>query len=151
MTHLFVLWFALFASQSTTPATPPLSEPPATQPAQPPSPIPDASGIHQVGGGVTPPQVINQPAPQYSKIARKQKITGTTTVSLIVDAEGNPQNVHVAHSLADNVDKKHQAAALSLDQAALDAVKKYKFIPAKIPDGKPVPVIMNVEVNFRIY
>jgi hypothetical protein len=38
MTHLFVLWFALFAAQATTPATPPPGEPPATQTTQLPAP-----------------------------------------------------------------------------------------------------------------
>jgi protein TonB len=76
---------------------------------------------------------------------------GVVTVSIIIDAEGKPQNVHVVHSIADNLlDKYYQAAALALDQAALDVVKKYKFAPA-MKDGKPVPVYLNVEVNFRIY
>jgi len=178
MTHLFVLCFALFAAQATTPATPPPSEPPAaqptqqpTQPAQPPSPTaptiatpdqaapveqpspnPDVSVIHQIGGGVTPPKALSMPEPQFSIIARKQKVSGIATVQLIVDAQGNPANVHIVKSIADTVgnNKKKQAAALSLDQAAVDAVKLYKFAPATV-HGKPVPVYLNVQVNFEIF
>jgi protein TonB len=170
MTHLFVLWLALFAAQATTPVTPPPSEPPTAQPAQPPasvtpttptpdqaapanppSPNPDVSVIHQVGGGVTPPKVLSMPEPQFSQLARKQKVSGVATVQLIVDAQGNPANVHITKSIADTVgkNKKKQAAALSLDQAALDAVKQYKFAPATL-HGKPVAVYMNVEVNFQL-
>ena len=163
MTHLFILWLALFAAQAPTPAAP-STQPPAAQPAQPasattpnqaapaepPSPNPDASVIHHVGGGVTPPKALFIPEPSFTPIARKQKVSGVATVSIIVDTEGNPRNVHIIRSIADNVDKKHQAAAVSLDQAAVDAVKQYKFKPA-MQDGKPVAVYLNVEVNFKLF
>jgi protein TonB len=169
MTPVFALWFALFAAQATTPATPPPSEPPAVQAAQPQSQAtpttpapghtaptkppcrnPDASGNYHVGCGVTPPRLTYQPEPQYAEIARQQKINGIVTLSFLVDALGNPENVHVIKSIADTVDPKQRAAALSLDQAAVDAVKKYKFKPA-MKDGKPVPIYLNVEVNFQDY
>jgi len=163
MTHLFILWLALFAAQAPTPAAP-STQPPAAQPAQPasattpnqaapaepPSPNPDVSVIHQVGGGVTPPKALSIPEPSFTPLARKQRVSGIVTVQLIVDAQGNPQYVHVSKSLADSVDQKHREAALSLDQAALDAVKQYKFAPATI-DGKPVAVYLNVEVNFKLF
>lgn len=169
MTPVFALWFALFAAQATTPATPPPSEPPAAQPAQPSAPAvpsattpdqasptkppcrnPDASGNYHVGCGVTPPRLTYQPEPQFNEIARQQKINGIVTLSFLVDVQGNPVNVHVIKSIADTVDPYRQAAALTLDQAAVDAVKKYKFTPA-MKDGKPVPIYLNVEVNFQDY
>jgi TonB family protein len=169
MTHLFILWFALFAAQTTTPATPPPSEPPAAQsaqqsasaapttptpdqaaPAKPPCRNPDASGNYHVGCGVTPPRAIYQPAPNFSEEAKKQKIGGFTLLSLTVDAEGHPVDIHVVRSSADRIDKVHRAVALSLDQAAIDAVKKYRFEPATY-QGKPVPVELYVEVNFEIF
>jgi protein TonB len=40
---------------------------------------------------------------------------------------------------------------MGLDEKALEAVRKYKFKPA-MKDGKtPVPVMITVEVNFRLY
>jgi len=96
------------------------------------------------------PKILYQPEPQYTAIARQQRITGVVTVSIIVDAQGNTENVHIVKSIADTVDSKHRAAALTLDQAAIDTVKKYKFKPA-MKDGKPVPVMLNVMVNFDIY
>jgi protein TonB len=148
------------AAQSTIPPTVQPVEPPATQPTQqpalaspastptePPSPNPNTSGTHQ--GGVTGPKIFYQPEPQFSEIARQQKINGTVTVSIIVDAQGNPQNAHVVHSIADTVDSKHRDAALTLDQAAIDTVRKYKFTPAML-DGRPVAVYLNVAVNFQI-
>ena len=59
-------------------------------------------------------------------------------------------DIHVVRSSADRIDKVHRAVALSLDQAAIDAVKKYRFEPATY-QGKPVPVELYVEVNFEIF
>jgi outer membrane biosynthesis protein TonB len=40
---------------------------------------------------------------------------------------------------------------MGLDEKAVAAVMKYKFKPA-LKDGKiPVPVMISVEVNFRLY
>jgi protein TonB len=157
MTHIFVLCFALFAAPAANPAIPPPNEPPTAQsaPTTPtnqvsPTSNTNASPTLKVGDGVTPPKILYQPEPQFSKLARKQKVSGVATVSIIVDTEGNPRNVHIIRSIADNVDKKHQAAAVSLDQAAIDAVKQYKFTPATL-HGKPVAVYLNVEVNFQIF
>ena len=166
MPHLFVLWLALFAAQATTPATPPPSEPPAAQPAQQPAPAtpttdqaapakppcrnPDASGNYHVGCGVSSPRPIYQSQPEYTDIARQQNINGIVTLSFLVDVQGNPQNVHVIKSIAGTVDTYRRAAALTLDQRAIDAVKQYKFKPA-MKDGKPVAVILNVQVNFQTF
>jgi protein TonB len=37
-----------------------------------------------------------------------------------------------------------------LSEKAIEAVSRYRFKPA-MKDGKPVPVMVNVEVNFRFY
>ena len=71
-------------------------------------------------------------------------------VSLTVDAAGNPQDVHVARSLAEDVSKKYKKIALGLDDNAVASVKQYRFQPAQF-QGKPVPVEIEVKVNFRIY
>ena len=39
---------------------------------------------------------------------------------------------------------------MGLDQKALEALKQWKFQPAE-KDGQPVNVLVNVEVNFRLY
>jgi TonB family protein len=40
---------------------------------------------------------------------------------------------------------------MGLDEKALEAVRKYKFKPAMKDNKTPVPVYVNVEVNFRLY
>jgi TonB family protein len=148
MTHLFVLWLALFTAQATTPVTQPAAPvPDQAASANPPSPNPDASGIYKIGGDVTRPRLLHQVVAVWTKIARQQKLSGVTVVSIVVDTQGNPTNAHISKSMADSVDQKHREAALSLDQTAIDAVKQYRFKPA-MKDGKPVAVYLNVEVNF---
>ena len=99
----------------------------------------DASGIYYVGNGVLPPKMIYAPNAKFSPEARRAKYGGIATVSLIVDAQGNPQNVHIINHLK-----------MGLDEETLAAVAKYKFKPATL-QGKPVPVAVYIKVNFRIY
>jgi len=98
-------------------------------------------GVYQVGNGVSPPRAIFQPEAEFSDEARRAKYEGTVVVTLIVDANGNPQNVHVTRTLG-----------MGLDEKAVEAVQKYKFKPAiEQKSGKPVPVMVSVEVRFRLY
>ncbi len=39
---------------------------------------------------------------------------------------------------------------MGLDEKAIAALRLWKFEPA-LKDGRPVPVQINVEVNFRLY
>lgn len=96
-------------------------------------------GVMHVGGGVSEPELIYAPDPQFSDQARRAKYQGVCVVGLIVDAQGNPQNIHIVHPLG-----------MGLDEKAMEAVRRYKFKPA-IYQGHPVPVAIDVEVNFRIY
>jgi len=96
-------------------------------------------GIMHVGKGVSEPQLIYSVDPEFSDEARRAKYQGVCVVSVIVDAQGNPQHVHVARSLG-----------MGLDEKALEAVKQYKFKPAYY-QGRPVAVEIDVVVNFRIY
>ena len=164
MFSAIALSLALLVRQRTATTPPPPTQPPAAQPAPPPATdgtgVPqaapsrpcglDASGNYHVGCGVTSPKVIYQVDPEFSEEARRSKISGMTLVGLIVDADGSSTNVHIRRSMTNSVDKKHRKVALALDQKALDAVKKYRFEPATY-QGKPVPIELNVEVNFQIF
>jgi protein TonB len=93
------------------------------------------------------PILIFKVDPEWTKDARKMKIQGLMLVNLIVDEKGKPTNVHVLRSITGTVPEELRAAALPLDQKAVDAVSRYRFKPGSC-NGKIVPVEMNVEVNF---
>jgi protein TonB len=115
-----------------------------------PRPNPDASGKYHLGDGVSAPKLLFAPDPEFTDQARHKKVAGTVVVALTVDAAGNPENVRVARSLALDVNKKYKQIALGLDDNAVAAVKQYRFQPGQF-QGKPVPVEIEVKVNYRIY
>jgi periplasmic protein TonB len=96
-------------------------------------------GVFRVGGGVSAPVPIYQPEAQFSEEARKTKHQGTVLLSLIVGADGRPREMRVVRPLG-----------MGLDEKALEAVKQWRFEPAK-RDGTPVAVYINIEVNFNLY
>jgi len=97
-------------------------------------------GVYHVGGGISAPVPLNHVEAEFSDEARRAKYQGVCLIQMIVDAHGMPRDPHVVRALG-----------MGLDQKALDAVRKYRFKPA-LKDGKiPVPVMITVEVNFRLY
>ncbi|MGO9826527.1 MAG: TonB family protein [Terriglobales bacterium] len=96
-------------------------------------------GAYRVGGGVSAPRVIWNPDPEYSEEARREGISGTCVLWLVVSPEGLPRDIRVARVLGHGLDEK-----------AIEAVKQWRFEPAH-KDGKPVAVMINVEVTFRMY
>jgi TonB family protein len=90
-------------------------------------------------GRVTGPVILKHVVPQYSEEARRAKYQGVCLITLIVDAHGMPQNVHVTRGLG-----------MGLDEKAVEAVRGFRFKPAT-KDGKPVASIATIEVNFRLY
>ena len=85
------------------------------------------------------PIAIFTPEAEFSDEARRQKYQGVCLISLIIDTQGNPQNLRLVQHLG-----------MGLDEKALEAVHKYRFKPAR-KDGKPVPVRISVMVNFRLF
>jgi len=96
--------------------------------------------VYKIAGAVTAPVVIHSVEAQISDKARRAKYQGVCLISLVVDAQGNPQNIRVARALG-----------MGLDKQAIEAIRQYKFKPA-VKDGQtPVPVAITIEVDFRLY
>lgn len=96
-------------------------------------------GYAHPGGGISTPKLIYSVDPEFSDEARRQKYQGIVALSIIVDAQGNPQRIHVVRALG-----------MGLDEKAVEAVKQYKFKPAMM-GSKPVPVEITIEVNFQLF
>jgi protein TonB len=98
-------------------------------------------GVGYLGGGmgsITQPSLVSKTEPEYSEEARKARLQGTVRLRIEVDTHGLAQNIAVINSLG-----------LGLDERALEAVKKWRFIPGKV-NGKTAAVVAYVEVNFRL-
>jgi len=95
-------------------------------------------GVFRVGGGVTAPTILKKVDPQYSEEARKARYQGTVVLEAIVQKDGSVQIVRVVRSLG-----------FGLDEKAIEALRQWKFSPAK-KNGEPVPVALNIEVNFNL-
>jgi TonB family protein len=96
-------------------------------------------GVFKVGGGISAPQAISTPDPEYTQEARNAKTQGTCILWLIVDDQGHPRDIRVVHGLG-----------MGLDSKAIEAVKQWRFEPA-MKDGHPVNVQISVEVGFKLY
>ncbi len=55
-------------------------------------------GLMSVGGGVSAPAVIRSVQPEFSEQARQSNFQGTVAMQLIVDANGNPQNIRIVRA-----------------------------------------------------
>ena len=94
--------------------------------------------VYKVGKGVAPPRLIKSPDPKYTEAARETKIEGRVVLWLIVNTQGMAEGIRIQKSLDPG-----------LDQSAAEAVSRWKFAPAT-KDGRPVAVMINVEVNFKL-
>lgn len=91
------------------------------------------------GGPVTPPAVTFHPDPLYEEQAKKAKYEGTTVLRMVVAEDGSVRDLQILTPLG-----------LGLDEKAIDAVKTWKFEPARRGD-QPVAVLIAIEVDFKLY
>jgi TonB family protein len=116
---------------------------PSSQTTADPSPRPgdgNSDGVFYPGvGNVTFPSCEYCPSPGYSEEARAKHVEGTVTLRIIIQPNGSATNIQIVKSLR-----------ADLDQSAVEAVSRWRFKPALGPKGNPVPVIVPVEVAFRL-
>jgi TonB family protein len=98
-----------------------------------------AEPVYHRGRGITFPELIYTPEPDFSDEARKRHIEGMVVLSAIVTSKGETTDVRVLNGLGHGLDEK-----------AVEAVRRWKFHPGS-KDGKPVSVELKVEVSFRLY
>jgi TonB family protein len=92
----------------------------------------------RVGGGVTAPSLLSKIEPEYSEEARATKLQGTVLVKVVVDTDGLAKDIQVLKS-----------QGMGLDEQAVIAITQWKFKPG-MKDGVPVPVLAQIEINFRL-
>jgi TonB family protein len=122
---------------SADPARPKNMQPWSALRASDDQPEVNAGSVYHIGAGVSAPVVISQVAPDFPPGHTEKGFSGKCLVSLVVNSDGLPEDVNIVKSLGPD-----------FDQNAVQAVRQYKFKPA-IYKGKPVPVALKIEVNFK--
>ena len=82
---------------------------------------------------------LHNPAPTYPPMARRFRLEGSTTLRVLVSAEGRP--VHIAVETS--------SGAPMLDEAAQDAVRRWSFVPAR-RGNTPVAAEVRVPLRFHL-
>ena len=112
----------------------------------PPAPPPPPPGHHEqvdgqqpvrVGGNIKTPTKIHDVRPVYPQEALDVRVSGMVILEAVIDTQGNVRSARVLRSIP------------LLDQAALDAVRQWRFTPTLL-EGIAVPVLMTVTVNFTM-
>ena len=105
--------------------------------APPPPPPPPPPERVRVGGQVQSARLVDQPRPVYPALARQARIQGTVRLEAVISKVGTIEELTVVsgHPL--------------LIQAALDAVKQWRYQPTEL-NGVPVVVVTTIEVNFTL-
>jgi protein TonB len=73
----------------------------------------------------------------YPALAKNQHVEGDVRVDALIDATGHVSAMKVV------------SGATLLHQAAMDALRQWKYQPALL-DGKPVPMHLTVTIQFRL-
>lgn len=120
------------------PPAPPIAEPvaeaaaPVAPPAAPPAPP-------KIVAPSSDANYLNNPRPAYPSMSKRLGEQGTVQVLVHVSADGNAQKVEI----------KKSSGFDRLDQAALAAIAKWRFVPGK-RDGVPEAAWVIVPMPFSL-
>lgn len=103
----------------------------------PPPPVKQETRTVRVGAEVRPPTKIHDAAPVYPAIAQSARISGVVIIQATIGVDGAVIDATVLRSVP------------LLDQAALEAVRQWRYTPSRL-NGQPVAVVMTVTVNFQL-
>ena len=101
-----------------------------------PAPPPGGQGL-RVGGEIKPPVKLVDVRPVYPAAAREAGIEGVVILEVKIGVDGGVETARVLKSIP------------VLDEAALDAVKQWKFEPTLL-NGQPTSITMTTTINFAI-
>jgi len=82
---------------------------------------------------------LNNPAPTYPPMSRRIGEQGRVLMRVLVSASGDPETVTIENS----------SGSGRLDEAAMQAVKKWRFVPAK-KNKQPISAYVLVPIKFSL-
>jgi TonB family protein len=97
--------------------------------------------VARPGNDVTNPVVLLEVKPGYTSDAMRARIQGVMLVECVVETNGICNDAKVTRSFTPN---------FGLDLEAIKAAQKWRFKPG-LRRGEPVPVLVTIELSFRIF
>ncbi len=120
---------------------PEVREPERTEPKEPePAPRVRTGDLVPGGPGVKPPELVSAPKPEYPPVARQLRVQGVVVVSVLVDENGQVQDVRVIEPIQQKV---------GLNEAAVAVARAAKYRPAT-KDGTRVKMWTRLRVPFKL-
>jgi len=98
---------------------------------------PAAPAALPVGGDVKQARLISSVPPSYPALAKNQHVAGDVRVDALIDATGRVTTMKVV------------SGPTLLHQAAMDALRQWKYQPASL-NGGTVPMHLTVTIQFRL-
>jgi TonB family protein len=95
-------------------------------------------GPYRPGAGITAPAILREVKPDYTEEGRRRHVEGDVVLEIVVRSDGSVGSV-----------KLLQGLGAGLDQRAIDAVRQWRFSPAK-RYGVPVDVMVEVAMEFKL-
>jgi protein TonB len=97
-----------------------------------------APTVRAAAAGRENPVPVRTVPPEYPSEMRRQHVSGLVVIKCTVDAQGNVSETNVVKSSNE-----------SFDKFAMDAVKKWKFKPAR-QDGEAISTSVNIPIKFVV-
>jgi periplasmic protein TonB len=95
-------------------------------------------GPYRPGSGITAPGLLREVRPDYTEEARRRGLEGDVVLEIVVRSDGTVGDIKVLQGLSGG-----------LNQRAIDAVRQWRFSPAR-RFGTPVDVMVEVAVEFKL-
>jgi periplasmic protein TonB len=110
-----------------------------------PEPVPEKPAVVEgqvvdLTPDVVKPELVNRVNPSYPRLAQQKKVEGTVIISILVSENGDVSDARVL---------REAGGSSGLNEAALSAVRKWKFRPG-VKEGKRVKVWMTYPIVFKL-
>ena len=96
-------------------------------------------GVYRQGTVDQKAKLLSALEAQSNEYAQANGVAGMALYHAVIGADGKPEEIVVGRPIG-----------FGLDESAADTIRKASFQPA-MKDGKPVPVMLDLVVEFRIY
>ncbi len=95
--------------------------------------------VPRLDSGITAPELVHKVTPAYPPEAKQAGVTGVVVLEAQIGVDGLVEAVRVT-----------RGAYPRLDDAAVAAVRQWRFAPARGAGGRPVPVLFTVTLRFAL-